>query len=587
MKRSAFLFLIPLLLICSCDDWFSDWLDSPWTENDNIENYVDTPVDPVTPDTTIEDPFVLEDEEDAIDNTSFDRTISVVFGAAGATVTGDENGIVSVSGNCVTVNNTGSEKIRYELSGAASDGFFKIYGEKKQALVLKDLDLANPNGAAINNQNKKRTFVVLQGTNNLADGKKYSATPEGEDEKAAFFSEAQLIFSGDGSLTVTATGKAGITSDDYVRILDGPEISISSTGGHGLRGKDAVVIGGGKLDITVSKKGKKAISTDGTARFDGGATTLTVSGGVDDSDLTDLSGSSGIKADAAFVMNAGSLTIINSGQGGKGISGDAAGLIAGGTIDITVTGTNYEVTGADAAGLEDTTTSAKGIKFDGKLVFTGGTVTVSAKNHEAIEAKGDMVITDGTICATSSDDAINSGGDMIIDGGRICALSTGNDGLDANGDCYIQGGLVYVSSAGGAEVGIDANTEDGHTLYVIGGTIVSIGGLERGSHLSQACYSASWNKDTWYALYSGDKVEFVFKTPSSGANGMVVSTAGTPSLKSGVTASGGTAIFDGMGYDNASATGGTAVSLSPYSSGNAMGFPGMGGPGGFGPGGGR
>ena len=577
MKRLAFLCLIALLPVCSsCDDWFGDF----WYGDNNDESYIDAPVDPVIPDTTIEDPFVLEDEEDAIDNTTFDRTISVVFGASGASVTGDDNGIVTVSGNQVTVNNTGSEKIRYELSGTAADGFFKIYGEKKQAIVLKDLDLTNPNGAAINNQNKKRTFVILEGTNTLADGKKYSATPEGEDEKAAFFSEAQLIFSGSGSLSVTATGKAGITSDDYVRILDNPTISISSTGGHGLRGKDAVVIGGGKLDITVSKKGKKAISTDGTARFDGGVTTLTVSGGVDDSDLTDLSGSSGVKADAAFVMNGGSLTITNSGQGGKGISGDAAGKISGGTIDITVTGTNYEVTGADAVGLEDTTTSAKGIKFDGRLVFTGGTVTVSAKSHEAIEAKADMVITGGTIYATSSDDAINAGGNLIVDGGRVCALSTGNDGLDANGDCYIQGGLVYVSSSGGAEVGIDANTEGGHTLYVIGGTIVSIGGLERGSHLSQACYSANWSKNTWYALYSGDTLEFVFQAPSSGASGMVVSTAGTPSLKSGVTPSGGTAIFGGMGYESASVTGGSTVSLSAYSSGSGMGGPGMGGPGG-------
>ena len=174
---------------------------------------------------------------------------------------------------------------------------------------------------------------------------------------------------------------------------------------------------------------------------------------------------------------------------------------------------------------------------------------------------------------------------MIVDGGRICALSTGNDGLDANGDCYIQGGLVYVSSSGGAEVGIDANTEQGHTLYVIGGTIVSIGGLERGSHLSQACYAANWSRDTWYALYSDDKVEFVFKAPSGGAGGMVVSTAGTPSLKSGVTPSGGTAIFGGMGYEGASATGGSTVSLSAYSSGSGMGGPGMGGPGGFRPGG--
>ena len=553
----------------------------------NNGSYTDDPVDPVATDTTIEDNFVLEDDEDNIANTTFDRIISIVFSATGAKVTGDVNNIVTVSGNDVTVNNTGSEKVRYELSGSASDGFFKVYGEKKQAIVLNGLDLTNPNGAAINNQNKKRTFVVVSGTNQLADGKKYTDTPDGEDEKAAFFSEAQLIFSGTGTLGVTAIGKAGITSDDYVRVMDKVTLNVSSTGGHGIRGKDAVVIGAGTLNVTVSKAGKKAITSDGTVRFDGGKTTLTVSGGVDDSDLTDLSSSSGIKADVAFVMNDGELTVTNSGQGGKGISGDAGGRIAGGTVNITVTGSNYEVTEAQAVGLEDTSCSAKGIKFDGKLAITGGTVSVSAKNHEAIEAKGEMVITGGDIYAVSSDDAINSGENLIIGGGRVCAWSTGNDGIDANGDCYIQGGIVYAIGSGSPEVAIDANTEENHKLYIIGGTLVAIGGLENGAHLSQACWSASWSNRTWYALYADGQPVFAFQTPDRGGNTLVVSTSGTTTLQSGVTASGGTALFDGMGIVGGSVSGGRDVDISAYSGGVGMGGPGMGGPGGGGPGGWR
>ena len=573
MKKLISTFLLPLLLVCGgCEQ------SDPLNPNGQGENTnTGTPVNPVTPDTSIEDPFILEDEEDAIANTTFDRTISIVFADAGATVSGDENGIVTVSGNDVTVNNSTSEAIRYELSGAAADGFFKLYGEKKQAIVLNGLDLTNPNGAAINNQNKKRTFVVVNGTNKLADGKKYTDTPEDEDEKGAFFSEAQLVFSGSGSLSVTSTGgKAGISSDDYVRVLDGPAISISAAKGHGLRGKDAVVIGGGTLEVSVSNEGKKAITSDGTVRIDGGRTTLTASGGVDDSDLTDLSSSSGIKADVAFVMNGGALSVTNSGQGGKGISGDAAGLIAGGTVDITVTGTNYEITGADAVGLEDTSCSAKGIKFDGKLVITGGTVNVSAANHEAIEAKGELIVTGGDIYATSSDDAINSGSHMILGGGRICAISTGNDGIDANGNCYIQGALVYAVGSGSPEVAVDANTEGGYKLYVISGTLVSLGGLENGASLSQTCYSANWSSKTWYGLYRDGALALAFQTPSRGGNTMVVSTGGTTTLKSGVTAS-GTKFFAGMGAT--AATGGSDVALSAYSGGGGM------GPGGMGPGG--
>ena len=582
MKKYFSLFFFPLLLLSSCEK--SDPYTDPFGQGNN-GSYTDTPVDPVTPDTTIEDNFVLEDEEDAIANTTFDRTITIVFAAAGATVSGDENGIVTVAGNDVTVNNTTQEAIRYELSGSAADGFFKIYGEKKQAIVLNGLDLTNPNGAAINNQNKKRTFVVVNGTNSLADGKKYTDTPEDEDEKGTLFSEAQLIFSGSGSLGVTSTGgKAGISSDDYVRVLGAPTLTVSAAKGHGIRGKDAVVIGGGKLDITVSKEGKKAITSDGTVRIDGGEVKLTVSGGVDDSDLTDLSSSSGIKADVAFVMNGGSLAITNSGQGGKGISGDAGGLIAGGTIDISVTGTNYEITGADAVGLEDTSSSAKGIKFDGKLVISGGSVSVSAKNHEAIEAKGELIVTGGDVFATSSDDAINSGSHMILSGGRICAISTGNDGLDANGNCYIQGALVYAVGSGTPEVAVDANTEGGFKLYVISGTLAAIGGLEGGAHLSQACYSANWTGNTWYGLYQDGALALAFQAPSRGGNTLVVSTGGTTTLKSGVSAS-GTKIFGGMGATTA--TGGSNVTLSAYTAAGGMGGPGGGGWPGGGPGFGR
>ena len=123
-------------------------------------------------------------------------------------------------------------------------------------------------------------------------------------------------------------------------------------------------------------------------------------------------------------------------------------------------------------------------------------------------------------------------------------------------------------------------SEDGYKLYVIGGTLVAIGGLENGANLSQACYQADWNKGTWYALYADDKPVFAFKTPERGGNSLVVSTSGTPALKSGVSVSGGTSLFDGLGAVDGSVSGGSAVTLSAY-------VGGMGGPGGGAPGGGH
>ena len=531
---------------------------------------------------------VSTDEEDLISGTNFDRTITITFNEGGqASVTGDANNIIKVNGNKVTADNTStSEKVKYELKGSTTDGYFKIYSKNKQAIVLSDVSIKNPNGAAINNQGKKRCFVVVNGTNSLADGGSYTETPSDEDEKAAFFSEGQLIFSGTGSLTVTAKGKAGITSDDYLHFMASPTVKVTSNAGHAVRGKDAVIVSDGVLEAITTKAMKKGVASDSLVLFNGGTTTITVSGGTayDDEDA-EFKSSAGIKADQLFVMNAGTLTVTNSGTGGKGISGDGVGYFQGGTVKVTVTGSNY---GRSSSGMGggfpgqgsssgDNSKSAKGIKFDGNIYISGGNISAKASNHEGIESKGRIEITGGTVYAQSKDDAINSAGMMAITGGSVCAYSTGNDGLDANGNLYIEGGVVYAIGSGSPEVAVDANTEGGYKLYVNGGVLFAIGGLESGSVLSQNCYQASsWSKSTWYSLTSGSDT-YCFKTPSSGGSGIVVSAPSTPSLSSGVSPSGGTSVFSGMGVLNGSASGGNSVSLSAYSGGSGMGGPGMGG----------
>lgn len=521
---------------------------------------------------------------DSISGTSFDRTIQIVFADGGAQVTGDINRTVTVDGNHVTVNNTTDEKVIYELKGTAQDGSVKLYSSKKQALVLDGLDLTSTRGAAINNQGKKKCFVVVKGTNVLKDAASYTSTPADEDEKAAFFSEGQLIFSGDGTLTVTAQGKSGITSDDYVHFMETQVVNVTSGAGHGIRGKDAVIISDGTVSVSVSANMKKGITSDSLVCINGGSTTINVSGSAAyDSDDVEYKGTAGVKADCLFEINAGSLYVTNTGTGGKGINGDMTGSFNGGYVKVVTKGSNYGQSSSNRYGSgSSNSVSAKGIKFDGNLFFNGGTVIVNSAAHEGIESKGNITVTDGVVYSYSAaDDAMNSAGTFTIQGGYVCGYAVRNDGLDANGNFYIKGGTVYAIGTTQPEVAIDANTEGGYKLYVTGGTLIAIGGLESGASLNQNCYQASsWTGNTLYSLTVGNDV-IAFRTPSSGGTPLVVSGSSAPVLMTGVTATDGTEIMDGMIITDASVSGGSQVSLSSYTGGNGGGFgPGGGGPGG-------
>lgn len=565
MARKIFLFLLPAYLLCAaCTGSLSD-----------IEK---TSSGPAGSSSLVDE---SDGADDDFDKASFDRTVKISWTSSAATVSGDANSVVSVSGTGVTVKNTAdnAERIIYELSGNCADGFFKVYSSKRQAFVLNGLSLTNKKGAAINNQGKKRCYIVVKGTNTLADGASYSQTPSGEQEKAALFSEGQLIFSGDGTLTVNAVGNAGITSDDYVRFMASPTVKVSSSAGNAVRGKDYILVSDGTIEATATADMKKGFSSDSLVRFEGGTTTIKVSGSAAyDSAEKDYSGTVGIKADKLFEMTGGDVTITNTGRGGKGIkvgsSSDKITLgtsyISGGNLNISVSGANYTTGDISSKGIKVGWAVKSGhtySSFSGDFEIRGGKVYVTSSSAEAIEIKRQLTISGGEVYAYSTaDDAINCCSTFTISGGKVFGGSTSNDGLDSNGNFYIKGGLVYAYGKSSPELAIDANTEGGFKLYVSGGTVFVIGGIESGASLTQSCYSSnSWTKNVWYSMTVGSET-YAFKTPSSAGSSLIVSAASQPSVKSNVTVSGGTSLFNALACESCSASGGSTVSLSNYTS---------------------
>ena len=604
------------MVACSTED---SWYNNSWTEsstsqvtesdddNSTTTGTTDDVINGVSSDGDVtsftialnknaiaESQTVDSSDDDYIENTTFDKTITITFSTSGnASVSGDDAGIVTVSGNDVVASNTSDQVIKYVLTGTTTDGFFKLYSTKKQAIVLNGVNITNPDGAAINNQSKKRTFIVLNdGTqNHLSDGTNYYDATDDEDMKACLFSEGQLIFSGSGYLEVDANCKAGIRSDDYVRTLPKTNIYVDASSGNGIRGNDAVIVTGGVINVNVTGVADKGISTDGEVRIDGGRTTIITSGGYEyDDDDSDYSACSGIKADSIININGGEVNVKSTGTGGKGLNCDDKININDGVVRIITTGKRQK----DSKG----SVSPKGIKADGDITINGGQTQVrlegSGDGTEAIESKGEVHIEAGTVECYSYDDAVNSAGNLYIDGGYVYARSYNNDGIDANKNLYINGGVVIAEGAAQPECGIDAAEQ--YKAYINGGTVIAVGGGMQAidSSSKQASIAVTVALGTTIGVLDGSTAILGYTTPSSDSGtALMISSPAFKSgsnytLRAGCEISGGTSFYNlttgctiGSGSKSVDVTASTSISGSM---GGGMG--GMGGGGGM-PGGGH
>ena len=483
-------------------------------------------------------------DDDIVSNTTFDSVVRVIFSNTGPAVVKNASALdVQIDGNFVTISNTTKSSIIYELSGSTSNGCFKLYSGKKQAIVLNDVSITNPHGAAINNQSGKRTFVEIRGTNTLKDGASYSGTPEGEDEKGAIFSEGQIIFSGSGSLDITASGKAGISSDDYVRFMSCPAVTVHSSTGNGIRGKDNVTVSNGILDISCAGNGSRGITSGGIVSVCGGTTSISMSGGVVyDSSDDDYKGTDAIKADNCFRMTGGTLNITNTGAGGKGIrAGDydydpvnhsvEDSYISGGTISISTLGTeSHDVSGkAIKIGWITRTETAFGNPVTanaGNLIISGGNIHLESVSGECLEVKGALSIEGGELYASSKvEDAINAQGPVSISGGYIYTYTEENDSIDSNNNITVSGGyLVAITLEGIPENVLDAGQEFGYKVRIGSqANVMLFGKMQDNYTIEQTIYRFNSPHSGWNALYGEDGYLWAFNIPHSFQSVLVAS----------------------------------------------------------------
>ena len=387
--------------------------------------------------------ILLADVDSMTFASSSANVVSIVYGGATATVDNplENAGVaVQVAGADVTITSAaGIDGITYALSGTTTDGMFKIYSDGDLALRLNGVQIANANGPAINIQAHVTISVELaDGTANaLTDGVTYASPPAGEDQKAAFFSEGLLIFSGSGSLLVHEQGKSqhGLGSDDCIVVDDG-SIVIESSVKDGIHTNAGYVQRGGSVEVVGGNDGVDA--GGGPIEIAGGALTVRIPGADRDA----------LKCSGDLDIAGGDIDLTVGGNQSKGLN--AANVrLTGGTVTI---GTSGGVV-LEASGLGYDPSYCTAVKADTLALLDGChlTITTTGVAGRGISSDGDIVMQSGELSITSS-----GGGGAYIDPEGVADAYHGPC-LNADGDVVLSGGTVTLSHSGSGGKGISGD----------------------------------------------------------------------------------------------------------------------------------
>lgn len=412
--------------------------------------------------------------------------------------------VAEVNGNVVTITSAGT----YDLSGSLTDGQVVVdtKDDGNVRLIFNGISIKCTTSAPVYVVRAKKVIVILQegSVNTLTDGTSYAQT-NGEPD-AAIFSNSYLSFSGDGSLSVTANFKDGISSDDGLVINSGT-ITVKSAD-DGIRGKDYLVVRKGNLTINSAGDGLKSTNDEDTSlgyvEIESGSFNITAAAGDAISAVTSLAITDGVfsitTGGGASSVSSGTGTSAGNPGGGPGggpggTSGGYAGTISEkglkGKAALTITRGTFSINSADDALHSNSAISINGGTFeiasgddaihaDASVVIEGGTIEVT-RSYEAIESAC-ITLNGGDVSLVSTDDGFNAtmgeateandGSILNLNGGNITVNSSSGDAIDSNGNVAMTGGTVIAHGPTSApEVGIDVNG----TFKVTGGILIATG----------------------------------------------------------------------------------------------------------------
>lgn len=411
----------------------------------------------------------------------------ITFSGSSVSVSGSG---ASVSGADVTINTDGV----YILSGSTDDGSVTVSGSTnaKVQLVLDGVEITNANGPAFNITNgKKVIFTLANGSvNKVADGAAYNIYDGAALIDGAIYSQADLVFNGEGELTVDGNNAHAIVSKDKITFTGGKYTVVSKS--SGIFGKDSVKIANADIKINA---GTDAIKSDNALEDTKGFIYIE-SGSLDIEANND-----GIQAYNVANISGGDIKIkttsTSSTLSAKAIKGGNGVAISSGSFAIDSQDDAIHSNGSIAisGGSFEISTEDDGIHADKTLGISGGNIHIN-KSYEGIEGT-DIIISDGYVEINSTDDGMNASGGNDTNAGDKFAASFGTinisggyiimhnegDGVDSNGSVEISGGVVLVD---GPSHGGNGSFDYGSSAKIYGGVVITLGTSDMAQNFTEA-----------------------------------------------------------------------------------------------------
>ncbi|MBR6252674.1 MAG: carbohydrate-binding domain-containing protein [Clostridia bacterium] len=388
---------------------------------------------------------VLSSETNSYKESDFDFSTETVITIADndSKVEGSN---VKIDGNTIYITAAGA----YRITGSLSDGRIIVNAPKENVkIILDNADINCSYSSAIYVYKSSATMIyVKEGTtNSLIDGSTYNyndefSSEEDEEPNSALYSKSNLIICGKGTLNVKGNFNNGITSKDTLYIKD-VTLNVDAKN-HGINGKDNATYENATISVNSGGDGLRSTNDKdaslGWIRFI-------------DSTIKIVSQEDAIQAETDLIISGGTFDIT---------AGDGAS--SSNKVDNSIPGREMWGRGLKTSSDE---TSRKGLKT-GRYLLIDNNPTINIDSvDDAIHSSGSIQIDNGTIKIKTSDDGVHADDTLTINDGTI-TISESYEGLEGN-DVVINDGIIDVTAS---DDGINVNGgNDGSGFGGFGGNI--------------------------------------------------------------------------------------------------------------------